>query len=170
MTVLDNRDTVWHLLASELGVKVVSSATTEVDILHSLMKQHIPKDWRPIVFMADEEPLPVINVDNKRGFDLSDQCVNGWLALIREELYSNPSVEDIFVSIEDSDVDVWVIIPERDISILRQLVEIEGRILEMIVSGEHPPFLIDFHVIYRCGRNTEDLVSNRAIRLPRQVV
>ena len=166
MTLLDTKETDWYLLISKLEVEAVSSAI-EVDILHSSMKQHIPKDWVPIVFTGYETPLSLESVDNRRGFDSSDQNLNGWLSLIREQLYSNSSVEDIFVSIEDSDVDVWVVIPKRDISIIRQLVEIEGRMLEMLVSGEHPAFLIDFHVIYRCGRNIEELVSNRAIRLPR---
>ena len=145
MTMIDTR------------VKAISS-TIEVDILDSSIKQPVPRDW-----------VPMISIDNKGEFDSSSQDVNGWLSLIKEALYSIPSVEDIFVGIEDSDVDVWVVIPKRDISVLRQLVENEGQILEMLVSGEHPAFLIDFHIIYRCGRNIEDLVSNRAIRLPRQV-
>ncbi len=167
MTVLDNRDTVWHLLASELGVKVVSSATMEVDILHSSIKQHIPKDWLPIVFTAYETPLSLESVDSRRGFDSSDQNVNGWLSLIKEELYANPSVEDIFVTIEDSNVDVWVVIPERDLTILHQIAEREWALSKTFVFGENPPFLIDFHIIYRCGRNVEDLTPTKAIRLPR---
>jgi len=169
MIVLDNRDTVWHLLASELGAKVVSSATIEVEILNSSMKQHIPKDWLPIVFTGYETPLSLESVDNRRGFDSSDQLVNGWLSLIREALYSNPSVEDIFVSIEGNDVDVWVVIPEHDLAILHQIVEAEGKLFDTFVSGENRPFLIDFHVIYRCGRNIEELAPTKAIRLPRQV-
>lgn len=136
-------------------VKAVSS-TSEVDILNSAIKRSIPRDW-----------VPMIYIDYKREFDSSSQDVNGWLSLIKEELYSNPSVEDIFVSIEDSDVDVWVVIPERDLAILHQIVEAEAELFDTLVSGENLPFLIDFHIIYRCGRNVEDLAPTRAIRLPR---
>jgi len=143
------------MTAIDTRVKAVSS-TSEVDILNSAIKRSIPRDW-----------VPMIYIDYKREFDSSSQDVNGWLSLIKEELYSNPSVEDIFVSIEDSDVDVWVVIPERDLAILEQIVEKEAELFNTLVSGENPPFLIDFHIIYRCGRNVEDLAPTRAIRLPR---
>ena len=147
MVIVNIKNTGQPLSVSSPAVKAISSAL-EVDML--------------------DRSVPVISVDNEMGCDLSNQSVNGWISLIREELYSNPSVEDIFVSIEDSDVDVWVVIPKRDIAVLHQLVEIEGRILEMLVCGKRPPFLIDFHVIYRCGRNIQDLAPTSAIRLPRQ--
>lgn len=168
MTIADTIDTDWYLLVSKLEVKAVSSAI-KVDLLNSATKQSIPRDWLPIVFGGYEEPLLVISVGNKRGFDSSNQCVDGWISRIREELYANPSVEDIFISIEDNNVDVWVVIPERDIAVLDQLADIEWKLLEMFVSGEHPVFLMDFHVIYRCGRNLGELAPTRAIRLLRQV-
>jgi len=168
MAIVDTRDTEWHLLGSELEVRAVSSAI-EVDLLNSAIKQSIPKDWPTAISMAYEELLPVMSVANKRGFDSSNQCVDGWLSRIRHGLYASPSVEDIFVDVEDGDVDVWVVIPQRDLAVLDQLADIEWGLLEMFVSGEHPVFLIDFHVIYRCGRNIEDLAPTRAIRLSRQV-
>ncbi len=122
-----------------------------------------------LTFEADEELRSPTSADNVMGSDFSNQYVDGWLSLIREELYANPSVEDIFVSIEGSDVDVWVVIPERDLVVLDQLVDTEWGLLEMLVSGEHPAFFIDFHVIYRCGRNIEDLAPTKAIKLRRQV-
>jgi len=120
-------------------------------------------------FEADEESLSPIGVAYTVGIDSSDQSTNGWIALVREKLYSNHSVEDIFVSIEDNNVDIWVVIPERDLAVLDQLADTEWGLLEMLVSGEHPPFLIDFHVIYRCGRDIEDLAPTKAIKLRRQV-
>jgi len=120
-------------------------------------------------FEAYGELQSPTSVYNKVVSDFSNQCVDGWLSLIREQLYSIPSVEDVFFSIEDSDVDVWVVIPERDVAVLDQLADIEWGLLEMFVSGEHPVFLIDFHIIYRCGRNIDDLVPTMAVRLPRQV-
>ena len=118
-------------------------------------------------FEIYEELRPPMSADNTMGSDFSNQCVDGWIALIRQELYANPSVEDIFVSIEDNNVDVWVVIPERDLAALDQLADIEWELLEMFVSGEQPVFLIDFHIIYRCGRNVEELAPTKAIRLQR---
>ena len=136
-------------------VKTISS-TTDVDILDSSIKQHVPRDW-----------VPMISIDNEREFDTLSQDINGWLSLVKEQLYSNPSVEDIFVDIEDDDVDVWVVIPEHDLAILHQIVETEGKLFQALVSTESPTFLIDFHIIYRCGRNIEELAPTQAIRLPR---
>lgn len=127
------------------------------------------KEDTVIVFTGYETPLSLGSADNERGFDFSDQDVNGWLSLIREGLYSISPVEDIFVSIEGNEVDVWVVIPEHDLAILHQIVETEGELFDTLVSGESPPFLIDFHIIYRRGRNIEELAPTRAIRLPREV-
>jgi len=124
------------------------------------LEQSVPRE-------CPEEPLPVNSWYNKWDVDSSNQDVNGWLSLIKSELYSNPSVEDIFVSIEDSNVDVWVVIPERDLTILHQIVEKEGELFGVLVSGESPPFLVDFHIIYRRGRKIEELAPTKAIRLPR---
>lgn len=140
---------------------------TMVDVINSATQKSAPRYWLPV--MACEEFSPIISTDSRIGFSLSNQEVNRWLSRIREELYAITSVEDVFFSIEDSNVDIWVVIPERDIAVLDQLADIEWKLLEMFVSGEHPTFLIDFHVIYRCGRNIGDLVPTKAIRLPRQV-
>ena len=148
MAIVNIKNTGQHLLVSSPAVKAISSAL-EVDMLDS--------------------SVSVISVDNEMGFDSSDQNVNGWISRIKEELYYIPSVEDIFVSIQDNDVDVWVVIPNRDIGALRQIVEGEGELLKTFVSGESPAFLMDFHIVYRCGRNIEELAPARAIRIPREV-
>jgi len=135
-----------------------NTGDTKVETLSSVAKQSVASDWLPIAFTVYEEPLQMISINNE---------VNGWLTLIREELYSNPSVEDIFVDIEDDDVDVWVVIPEHDLAILHQIVEVEGELFDTLVSGESPPFLVDFHIIYRRGRKIEELAPTKAIRLPR---
>ncbi len=166
MTIVHTKDRGWCSLGSKLQVKAIVSAT-RLDVLNSSVKQSIPRDWLPVVFMAEEEPLSVIRVENERSFDSSNQEVNGWLSLVKDKLYANPSVEYIYVDIEDSDVDVWVVIPKRDLAILHQIVEAEGELFDILISGESPPFLIDFHIIYRCGRSLEDLAPTRAIPLPR---
>ena len=147
-------------------MRITNTKQIETNILDSVNKQ---SDYRCLtaVFTEYEEPLTVSKVDSTGLFDFTNQNVNGWISLIKKTLFANPSVEDIFVSIEESDVDMWVVIAKRDLSVLSQLVEKEGHIIEILVSGENPALLIDFHVIYRCGRNIEDLVSNRAIRLPK---
>lgn len=168
MIITDTKERDWYLLGSELPVKSMVS-DIQVDVLDSVTKQSTAKNWPSVISMECEKPPPVTSVDSESGFESSNQDVNGWLSLIRDGLYSIPSVEDIFISIEGSDVDVWVVIPERDLAILHQITEKEIDLFKTLVSGESPPFLIDSHIIYRCGRNLEDLAPTRAFRLPRQV-
>lgn len=97
----------------------------------------------------------------------SDQTMNGWIAYIREEFYSVPAVEAIYVAIEDNDVDVWLLIPDRDFALVRKLVDLEMKILESFATLERPLFLFEFHIIYRCGADETQFVPKRAIRLPR---
>ena len=98
---------------------------------------------------------------------LSDQSKDGWVAHIREEFYSVPEVEAIYVAIDENNIDIWLLIPNRDICVVRQLAEIEMKILERFISLEQPLFLLDFHVVYRCGADESQFVPQRAIRLRR---
>jgi len=168
MAIVNTKATDWHTPILKPQVEAASS-DIKVDSLTSAVRQSVPKHWIPIVFATYEGLPPVISAVSGTEFESSNQHVNGWLSLIREELYSISSVEDVFVSIEDTDVDLWVVIPERDLAILHQITEKEIDLFKTLVSGESPPFLIDFHIIYRCGRNIEDLAPTRSIRLPRQV-
>lgn len=138
---------------------------TMVDVLYTSVKQPIPRDWVPV--MACEELSPIISTDSRIGFDFPNQNINGWLSLVRKELYSNPAVEGIFVTIEDNEVDIWVVIPEHDLAILHQIVEREGKLFETLFYGENPPFLVDFHIIYRRGRSLKELAPTKAISLLR---
>lgn len=168
MAIIYTKDIGWHLRESQLGAEAISFVI-EVDISDSSVKESMLKDWLPTIFVGYEEPLPIERVDSRREVDSSNQSVNGWIAQIRNELYHNTSVEDIFVTVEDNDIDVWVVIPHRDIAALRQIIEKEDELLKILVSGENPALFIDFHVIYRCGRNIEELAPTRAIRIPKEV-
>jgi hypothetical protein len=166
MITVATKETDWYSQISKIAARSTSCGI-EIETFNSENKQTTPRAWQSTVFTEHEEPLPIISVDNDRGFASSNQCVDGWIALIKEKLYANQAVEDIFVTIEENDVDVWVVIPKRDISTLRQLVEREGEIIELLVSGEKPAFFMDFHIIYRSGCNLEEVVPTRAIKLPR---
>lgn len=116
-----------------------------------------------------EESLPTISAHNPRSYDSSDQGINGCLSHIAEGLYLLPSVEAIYVTIEESEIDIWVVLPERDITILKEIVEKELELSRPLIAGGTQVFLIDFHVIYRCGRGIKDIAPTRAIRIPKEV-
>lgn len=98
---------------------------------------------------------------------VSDQQKDGWISYIQEVIYSISDVENIYVEIAGNEVDVWVIIPKRDIAVVRQIVESEGEIVRTFASVEDPAFLLDFHVVYRNGRDESLFVPELAIRLPK---
>lgn len=125
-------------------------------------------------FLKPQTPIawemqPATTASNVEDSAYSDQSVNGWISQIRDALYSIPSVESIYVSIQGEEVDIWVVIPKRDIGIVRQIAECQGRFLKMLALDEHSPFVVDFHVVYREGRSEEDLLPTRAFCVPRQV-
>jgi hypothetical protein len=96
-----------------------------------------------------------------------DQTMNGWIAYVREEFYSIPEVEAIYVAIEENNVDIWLVIPNRDFALLRELVELEMKFLNTFIALEEPLFLFEFHIVYRCGANESKFVPKRAMRIPR---
>lgn len=86
---------------------------------------------------------------------------------LRQKLYSIPGVESVYVSLERDYIDVWIMIPQRDVQIMEQTSIVNGEIIEMFSLGKRSPLLFDFHVIYRNGRDEKDLVSDEAILLPK---
>jgi len=125
--------------------------------------------------LSQQVEMPSVSVEESvvvrnenRSMDASDQQVDGWLSQIREVFYSEPMVESVFVGIQESEVDVWIVIPNRDINVVRHIAERQNLIMTAFSHVEHPVFFIDFHVVYRAGRNEEQLIPQRTIRLPRQ--
>jgi len=115
------------------------------------------------------EAMSHIIAQNAEVIAYSDQSADGLIRYVRDELYSVQSIESIYVDIKEDNIDIWVVIPKRDIAVVRQIAESKGRILRLFASAEHPPFTLDFYVVYRDGRNEEDLLPKQAIRVPPQV-
>ena len=91
-----------------------------------------------------------------------------WLSKIRTEVYKHKEVEALYVSIgEEGLVDYWIVIPQRDITLVRTLVECQQKDIVALFVREHgAPFQLDFHIIYREGREVENLVPSDAIEIP----
>lgn len=129
--------------------------------------KNILSQWQSLFFGARQHGSEACIAQETSQTVLSDQSKDGWIAYIRTELYSISEVEAIYVTIEESNIDVWVLIPERDIRLVRQIADKETKILERFAGLEQQPkFLLDFHVVYRCGADELLLVPRRAIRLP----
>lgn len=121
------------------------------------------------------ESLPVctdgqaeVAEDETREMVGSNQQVDGWISRIREQLYLEPSVESVYMSIEEANIDFWVVIPKWDIDVVHHIAESQARIMDMFGQTEKPLFFVDFHVIYRNGHDESELIPTLAIRLPKQ--
>lgn len=125
-----------------------------------------PQQSEPFLAVIDQQTG--ITKDETKGMFSSNQQVDGWIPRIQEELYLEPSVESVYVSIEEGNVDFWVVIPKRDIQTVRRIAESQTRIMDMFCGTDKPMFFIDFHVIYRNGHDEEELIPKLAIRLPKQ--
>lgn len=115
------------------------------------------------------QAMPHVITQNAELIGYSNQSADGLIRYVRDEIYSIQSIESLYIDIKEGNIDIWVVIPKRDIAVVRQIAEGKGRIIRLFASSEHPPFTLDFHVIYRDGRNEEDLLTKQAIRVPPQV-
>lgn len=94
-----------------------------------------------------------------------------WLNKIRAELYKNQAVEGIYLTLEGSGkdliVDYWIVIPHRDIDLVRELIRSQREnVIGSFSQIGDPPFQLDFHICYREGRDVLDLLPDRAIKVP----
>lgn len=102
--------------------------------------------------------------------NFTNQEVNGWMAYIKEMFYEFPQVESIYYTIEEDKIDIWIIIPKRDFSLLRKLVDLEMNVLDTFETNEtndKPLYQFEFHIIYRGRNNEADLIPQRALRIPK---
>ena len=102
-------------------------------------------------------------------FEIHDSQSHSWLSRISETVYANPAVESLFVSRGEEAVrDYWVVIPERDIALVRELIsDQQEKVLSLFAQAENAPFQLDFHIVYRNGRDVKDLIPSEAISVPK---
>ena len=100
---------------------------------------------------------------------ISDSQSHSWLNRISKTVYANPAVEALFVSRGEEAVrDYWVVIPERDIALVRELIDDQQeKVLSLFAQTENVPFQLDFHIVYRNGRDINELIPSTAISVPK---
>ena len=96
------------------------------------------------------------------------QSSDAWICLLRDGLFPIQGVETIHFTRDETTVDVWVIIPKRDIGLVRRIAEAERKIMSMFVSHQRDPlFHFDFHTVYRGSNQVEELLPRSAVSIPR---
>jgi hypothetical protein len=92
---------------------------------------------------------------------------NECMAFVKEEMYSISGIESIYVSIDGESVDIWILIPERDIDLVQRIIEKENRIIDRFINEGQTQYLFDFHVLYQCQATESELVPTNSIKIPK---
>lgn len=123
-------------------------------------------DIAPFVLDAGTQQIFSVEDQERTVLDSND---GGLMATIREHVYEHPGVESVYMSISTEPmVDYWIFIEHRDIALVRTLVEDQHKnIIGLFTGTENPPIQIDFHIIYREGREVSELVPSNAFLIPK---
>lgn len=100
---------------------------------------------------------------------IEDSDTYGWLRLVRDAVYEHGEVQFLYISLgDDMVVDYWILIPSRDITLVRAIVEQQQeRIIKLFAMTQDPPFQLDYHIVYLNGREPAELVPSDAIPIPK---
>jgi hypothetical protein len=97
----------------------------------------------------------------------SNQTLNGWISYIKDQFYSVPETEAIYYTIDNKDIDLWILIPTRNFQLLRRLVDLEMRVLDTFSYGNESLYRLEFHILYRNYAKENTIISSKAILVPR---
>jgi hypothetical protein len=92
---------------------------------------------------------------------------NECMAFVKEEIYSISEIESIYVSIDGESIDIWILIPERDIDLVQRIIEKENRSIDRFINEGQTKYLFDFHVLYQCQATESELVPANSIKIPK---
>ena len=96
------------------------------------------------------------------------QYSDAWIRLLRDDLFSIQGIESMYLARDETNVDVWVVIPKRDIDLVRKIAETEREIMSQFFNHQRDPiFYFDFHTVYMESSRVEELVPRSAIEIPR---
>jgi hypothetical protein len=113
-------------------------------------------------------PLHLWNHSGNENVDGELGAVDTWLRLLVAQLYDIGGVESIHFAKIGTTADVWVLIPKRDLGLVRGIVETAHGVARIFSVGESDQlFISDIHTVYREGRQATDLLPLYAVQLPR---
>ena len=92
---------------------------------------------------------------------------SGWVSYIKDLFYSVPETEAIYFTIDDKDVDFWILIPMRNFNLLCRLVELEMVVLDNFSYGDSSLYRLEFHFVYRDGADAQCIIPPKALPLRR---
>ena len=93
---------------------------------------------------------------------------DAWICLLRDALFSIQGIESMHLARDETTIDVWTVIPKRDIGLVRKIAEIQRDLMSQFINHQREPlFYFDFHTVYRESNALHELIPLRAIRIPR---
>ena len=90
-----------------------------------------------------------------------DDCI----AFVKDEMYSISEIESIYISIDGESIDIWILIPDRDINLVSKIIEKENNIIDRFINERQTKYIFEFHVIYKCQADESSLVPTNSIKI-----
>lgn len=108
------------------------------------------------------------NLTSPTSSNWNDSSDSGLLTRIRGAVYTeHPEIQAAWFSISDERLaDYWIVIPERDVALVRRLLEEQQqKVIRLFANTANPPFQLDCHIVYGVGRDASSLVPSGATRI-----
>ena len=121
------------------------------------------QDIRPNIQWQNRSEVNHVELPMKESQD-SD----AWIRLLRDNLFSIQGIESMHLARDETTIDIWVVIPKRDIVLVRKIAESEREIMSQFINHQRDSlFFFDFHTVYMESSRVEELVPRSAIEIPR---
>ena len=123
--------------------------------------------WHREEISVDLESQSGSAVNPGEGAEEELQSTDAWISRLRNALLSIEGIESMHLAIDDNTIDVWVIIPKRDVDLVRKVSETERTVMSQLINRQpDASFHFDFHTVYRESQKVSDLIPGRAIKIP----
>jgi len=90
-----------------------------------------------------------------------DECI----AFVKEEMYSISEIKSIYISIDGESIDIWILIPDRNINLIDRIIEKENKIIDRFIHDGQTKYLFEFHVLYMCQTDESEITPSNSIKI-----
>ncbi len=108
------------------------------------------REYWSIKLISDDTAIEDV-VDN-------NQVIDGWIGYIKEKFTVVSEIESINYIVDKKKIDIWIILPDRNLQIIRQIIDIEMEVLDIFDDDANTVFDFGFHIIYRCGFSEQNVL------------
>ena len=155
-------DRHWRLLRSDDVPPRLYQAWASIMVRTGEEQSPSPVDSATVAEQSVDRAGAVEDTLEGKGEGRSPSDINSWLAVAGARITGDVEA-DVAVTFDDQNVNLWIVIPERDLALARKIIGECHSLLQWFDGG--PEYSIDFHIIYRQGRDLADVLPSHHILL-----